>query len=112
MTPKRLLAALSLASATLAACATQDFDPSALDNVNPITAGTVERVQDVPLASRFDTFAEIFEHSVRPETAKRLLIRLDDGSALTLEQDEPERFEAGQRVHVFTHANGADVVSD
>lgn len=71
--------------------------------------GIVEQVQEVAAPSRFDTFAELFEHAVRPQTADRLLIRLDDGSAVTLEQDGMQRFEAGQRVRVFAHADGASV---
>lgn len=114
MKPRKLVVALFLAASSLAAFATphaqEAFEFSALEG--PIATGTVERVQEVALPSRFDTFAELFEHAVRPQTADRLLIRLDDGTAVTLEQDGTRRFEAGQRVRVFAHATGASIAPE
>lgn len=112
--PKQLVVALSLVAGSFAAFATpqaqEHFHFSALNG--SMASGTVEQVEEFPQPSRFDTFAELFEHAVRPQPAERLLIRLDDGSTITLEQDGTRRFAAGQRVRVFAHVNGRSVAPE
>jgi len=92
---KNILASTILAAA-LAACAApyapQEFDSTA------IASGMVESVREVPLARH--SFEEAIEHSINPEHAEQLVVRLDDGSAVTLLEGAAQRFAPGQRVRI------------
>lgn len=88
----------ALTAGALAGCATpyapQDFDFSGL------AAGMVETVRQVPLD--IHAFHEAMEHSINPQTREQLVIRLDDGRAITVTEDGVPRFEPGQRVRVVS----------
>jgi hypothetical protein len=90
---KTLLATLLLASA-LAACTTP-YTPS--ENVSAPASGVVESVREVPLD--IHGFREAIEHSINPQTAQELVVRLDDERAVTL-VEEVRRFAPGERVRI------------
>jgi hypothetical protein len=90
---KTLLAALVLGSA-LAACAT----PYTLsEGLSVHSSGVVESVREVPLD--IHGFREAVEHSINPQTAQELVVRLDDARAVTL-VEEVRRFAPGERVRI------------
>jgi outer membrane lipoprotein SlyB len=101
---KHLSASLALAAALVTGCSTpyapQDFDFSELDSLPAMAVGTVESIGEVPVYSDLP-LADVFEHSVRPETGTQLVIRLDDGRAIRVMPQETQSFEAGQRVRLF-----------
>ena len=103
---KTLTAAIALSSALLGSAyaaeyAPQEFDFSELA-LEGVAYGIVESVREVPLATPF-------EHAIRPETASELVIRIDDGRAVTLRPMQMQRFSAGQRVRVVSETRGARV---
>ena len=95
---KSTFTALAL-SAALAGCATpyapQDFDFSGLTS-----PGMIESVTAAP--RDIHAFEEAFVHEINPDTEDQLVIRLDDGRAITLREDSTRRFEPGQRVRVVS----------
>jgi hypothetical protein len=95
---KRILTAAILAGAAFGAAAApyapQEFDFSGLD-VSDGSYGVVETVNPAPRTEPIH--ADVFEHSVDPEAAADLLIRLDNG---------PERLRPGQRVQLVRDAAG------
>jgi hypothetical protein len=99
---KQLALALALSGALCAARAAeyapQEFDFSEL--------GIVESVRQVPIAAPLQ---DVFEHAVKPETAHELVIRIDDGRAVVLRQDETRRFSPGQRVRLVSSTGGPRV---
>lgn len=101
---KKLFVASTLAAAMSAVWAApyapQDFD---FTELHAIELGTVAKVREVRLEQ------DLFEHSVRPETAAQLLILLDDGRSVVLYPAQMQRFEAGQRVRVVGATGGARV---
>ncbi len=94
---KNLLATFTLA-ASLAGCATpyapQDFDFSGF-----ATSGIIESVRQVP--RDIHAFQDAIEHHINPEVAEELVIRLDDGRAVTLREAHATRLAAGQRVRLL-----------
>lgn len=92
---KTILSA-SLLAAALAACATpyapQDFDFS------EFSSGMVEGVRHVP--RDIHAFEQAIEHSINPQLAEQLSIRLDDGRAVTVREEGVQSFEPGQRVRL------------
>lgn len=84
--------------ASLAGCATpyapQDFDFSGLPS------GMIESVSEVP--RDIHAFEDAIEHKINPELADRLLIRLDDGRAVTVLEEGMRRFAPGQRVRIVS----------
>jgi len=91
---KNILVTLAFA-ATLAGCAAphapQDFDFSGL------STGMIESVRQVPLD--IHAFQEAIEHKINPDVGHQLLIRLDDGRAVTM-LEGMRRFEPGERVRI------------
>jgi hypothetical protein len=70
------------------------------------SAGTVESVREVPAARDLHAFdPAIFEHSVRPESAEELIVRLDTGPLVVFSAKQARRLSAGQRVRV--HLDGS-----
>ena len=70
------------------------------------SAGTVETVREVPVPRDLHEFdASLFEHSVRPESAEELVVRLDTGPLVVFSEPKAQRLLAGQRVRV--HLNGS-----
>jgi len=101
----RLLAAAAAFSVSLQAHALQDFDACVVAAMEG-SSGTVESVRLVPLPRDLHAFdADVLEHSVRPEAAEQLVVRLDVGPLVVFSQRQPQRLQAGQRVRV--HLNGS-----
>jgi hypothetical protein len=104
---KRILAAVILAGAALAAGAApyapQEFDFSGLDLSDGTAYGVVEAVH--PVQRKEPDPADAFEHSVQADMPG-LLIRLDDGSGVTVVDYGPEQFRPGQRVQVMLGPDG------
>jgi len=98
--PFALLALTALLSAAAPAHALEDFD-ACLTPGSGGSSGTVESVREVPLARDLHAFdAEVLEHSVRPQTAEELIVRLDVGPRVVFTQRQPYPLRAGQRVRV------------
>jgi len=95
---------LSLA-ASFAACAApyapQEFDCSGLDSEG-VVLGTVESVATVRIERDIHAYDEPAELEIQPELGDRMVIRLDDGRAITLVLTGMQRFEAGERVRVLS----------
>jgi outer membrane lipoprotein SlyB len=92
----KTILAVAVLSAALAACATP-YAPQEFDSI-AIASGMVESVREVPLEGH--AFEEAIEHSINPRVAEQLVIRLDDGSAVTLLEGAVQRFAPGQRVRI------------
>ena len=70
------------------------------------SAGTVESVREVPAPRDLHAFdPAIFEHSVRPESAEELVVRLDTGPLVVFSERKAQRLLEGQRVRV--HLDGS-----
>jgi hypothetical protein len=65
-------------------------------------SGTVESVREVPVPRDIHAFdpESVLEHSVRPDTAEVLAVRLDSGVLVLLSPGRAHRLQAGQRVRV------------
>ena len=70
--------------------------------------GIVESVREVQLADPVG-FHGAFEHAFKAPTADELLVRLDDGQAISVVHTGLRIFEAGQRVHVLPDPSGARI---
>lgn len=64
--------------------------------------GIVELVEPVLLDKGIPGLTDVFEHTVRPETGERVLIRLDGGHSVTVFEEGMQRFQPGQRVRVVS----------
>jgi hypothetical protein len=105
----RVLAAAVFA-VSLPAHALQDFDACV---VAEGSAGTVESVRLVPRPRDLHAFdAEVLEHSLRPEEAQELVVRLDAGPLVVFSQRQPLALHAGQRVRVHLDGSAARVDRD
>ena len=91
-------------SASAAEYAPQEFDFSELA-IDGVAHGIVEGVREVARAPA----QTLFEHSLKPDTAQELLVRIDDGRAVLLRPQEMRRFEAGQRVRLLSSTTGTRV---
>jgi hypothetical protein len=90
--------AIALLVVSLPAYALQDFGACAVAAMEG-SAGTVESVRQVTPPRDLHAFdPEVLEHSVRPETAEELVVRLDAGPLVVFTQRAPHRLRAGQRV--------------
>jgi len=67
----------------------------------PSARGIVESVSEVQLAAGPPGFPGPFEHALKPPTGDELLVRLDDGRAITVVQSAMQIFAPGQRVLVI-----------
>jgi len=111
MTLPRLLAALALVvalpvSALQAAEACPAFPGEG-------TAGTVEAVREVPLARDLHAFDhDSLEHSIGPEMAEELVVRLDVGPFVVFTQRQSHGLHAGERVRVTLNGSIARVEPD
>lgn len=96
----------SILAAALAGCAAptpyapQDFyfSASELERLPALASGMVESVRQVP--RDIDAFQNVFEHRINPELDDQLLIRLDDGRAVTVLDRDMQGFAPGQRVRI------------
>jgi len=98
-----LVALLLLAAALPAQAAPhapQEYDFSELSLIGPSALGVVESVREVPLRAAAE-FVDVFEHSVNGDTGEELVVRLDDGRAVTMRLNAVERFRPGERVRVL-----------
>jgi hypothetical protein len=99
-----LVALLLLAPALSAGAETyapQEYDFSELSTIGPSADGVVESVRHVRLAADPAELVNVFEHSLNAETGEELVVRLDDGSAVTVRLDGVLRFSPGERVRVL-----------
>jgi hypothetical protein len=71
--------------------------------------GIVESVREVQLIDEPPESPGVFEHSYRPRTGDELLVRLDDGRAISVVQTGMQVFEPGQRVFVIPDRKGTRV---
>ena len=76
--------------------------------ITALLAGIVESVHEVQLADPFG-FPGVFEHAFKPPTADELLVRLDDGRAISVLHTGMRIFEAGQRVQVVPDPQGVRI---
>jgi outer membrane lipoprotein SlyB len=87
---KRILLTASLVAVALAGCA---------NGLDGTTRGTVESVEVVRLERDIHAYEEL---RIQPDLGDRLLIRLDDGRAITVTLSGTQRFHAGERVRVLS----------
>jgi outer membrane lipoprotein SlyB len=93
---KRIVAA-GLMVAALGGCATP-YAPQEFDFRDISSAGIIESIMPAP--RDIHAFDDAMVHEVNPQAAEQLLIRLDDGSAVTLREEGARSYEPGQRVRV------------
>jgi outer membrane lipoprotein SlyB len=101
---KGLFAVLSLAATLTAGAgpyAPQEFDFRELSSQGT-ALGTVESVATVRIERDIHAYEEPAELRIQPELRDRIVIRLDDGRALTLVLNNLQRFEAGERVRIVS----------
>ena len=107
----RLLAAV-LFAVSLAAHAAPDFEACVVA-VAEGGAGTLESVRLVPVQRDLHAFdPEVLEHSVQPEQAQELVVRLDAGPLVVFSQRQLQRLEAGERVLLHLDGGMARVERD
>ena len=107
----RVLAAV-LFAVTLRAHAAPDFEACVVA-VAEGGAGTLESVRLVPVQRDLHAFdPEGLEHSVQPEEAQELVVRLDAGPLVVFSQRQLQRLEAGQRVVLHLDGGMARVERD
>ncbi len=75
---------------------------------HPPARGIVESVREVPLADPAG-FPSVFELAFKPQTADELLVRLDDGRAISVVHTGMRSFEAGEHVQVVPDPNGVRI---
>jgi hypothetical protein len=91
-----LVLGISLA-AHAAPYAPQEYDFSGLPASVP---GVVESVRAVPLHANPAQFVDVFEHALNAETGEELVVRLDDGRAITVRPRSQQGFRPGERVRL------------
>ena len=91
----------------LAASAASYAQEPEFSDLDGVAYGIVECVREVPLHDDPAGLADVFEHAVKPYTGEELIVRLKDGRAISVVQDETELFEPGERVVVIPGLNGA-----
>jgi hypothetical protein len=70
-------------------------------------AGTVESVREVAAPRDIHAFdPDVLEHRVRPDTTEVVVVRLDAGPVVVLDQSASGRLHAGQRVRVTSDGTG------
>ena len=99
---KNLAAVLALAG-TLSAGYAADYAPQEFDFSE---LGTVESVREVPV---LELLPNVFEHAVRPESVKEVVIRVDDGREVILRDEAMQRLVAGERVRLGSGSRGPRV---
>lgn len=101
---KRAFALLAAAGALLASPA---HAGTAFDACFPSTAssaGTVEMVRELEAPRDIHAFdPDVLVHKLRPETVEVLVVRLDTGPLVIIDQAKPHRLQAGARVRVTPH---------
>ena len=93
--------ALLLGAALLALAGCQGDQPTVGGTVVGVTA--TERPD--PLGY-LEESAKYYEHPLVPEVGQRVEVRLDDGSAVTVQHNGPRRYEAGDRVRLLKDEHG------
>jgi outer membrane lipoprotein SlyB len=107
----RLLAAAVLA-VSLPAYAHEDFDACVALAIES-GAGTVDSVREVPVQRDIHAFdPEVLEHSIRPQQAQELVVRLDAGPLVVFSASERPAFRVGQRVRVRLDGSGVPIERD
>jgi hypothetical protein len=98
-TMKQTLIAALLIAATGTVATADDHAPEEFDfaGLSSVEHGVVEALPPQYPAG----LTEVFEHSINPQTDEQLVVRLEDGSAITLVQDGKRQFQDGDRVLVM-----------
>jgi hypothetical protein len=78
-----------------------EYDFSELQALGPSVLGIVESVREVPLRALSAQPADVLEHALNPETADELVVRLDDGRAVTVRLGARQGFQPGERVRLL-----------
>ena len=73
--------------------------------------GTVESVRQVTLPRDLHAF-EPLAHSLRPQTASEVVVRLDAGPLMVFTQADTRQISAGRRVRVQLNGSGARMEPD
>jgi len=91
---KPTLIAVLLIAATGSGALAGDYAPQEFDfaGLSSVEHGVVEALPAPYPAG----LGEVFEHSINPQT--ELVVQLEDGSAITIEQGAEAQFQAGDRV--------------
>jgi outer membrane lipoprotein SlyB len=102
----------SLLALALIGCASpyapQEFDFNELSGLDGTALGTVESVDVVRIQRDIHAYDEPVALAIQPELADEMLIRLDDGRAITVVLTGMQRFQAGERVRVLSHTYSPD----
>lgn len=93
--------ALLLAAAVLALAGCQADEPT----LGGIVVGVTE-AERADALSYLDESAKYYEHPLVPEVGQRVEVRLDDGSAVTVQHNGPRRYEPGDRVRLLKDSHG------
>jgi len=97
-----LIAAILAAAASLAACQTED---AAGDD--DTAWGTVVSVQEAERGDNLEELAKHYDHLLVPEVAWQIVVRLDDGAAVTVTHNGTRRYDPGERVRLLIDDEGA-----
>jgi hypothetical protein len=109
MNLKAKLCVAVLMSAMAGTVLARPYAPRSFTFVTPDTHalvedGTVESVRAVRPRSRAGGFESALEHAINPAMADEVLVRLDDGRAITFLHEGLPPFTTGQRVEVHPGA--------
>ena len=101
---KKLFAVLSLAATLTAGAglyAPQEVDFRELNSQGTVL-GTVESVATVRIERDIHAYEEPAELRIQPELRDRIVIRLDNGRAISVVLNGLQRFEQGERVRIIS----------
>jgi outer membrane lipoprotein SlyB len=108
----KVLLALSLFLLALIGCAgpyaQQQLDLDDLTGLESTILGTVQSVDVVRIQRDIHAYDEAVELRMQPDLADQIVIRLDDGRAITVVLTAMQRFQAGERVQVLSHTYSPD----
>ena len=74
-----------------------------------LASGTVESVREVTLADELSSFPGVFEESYQPRTRAEVVVRLDDGRAITAAPGAMQLFRPGERVLLVPERKGVRI---
>jgi hypothetical protein len=98
-----LATALLLGTALVAGAAPyapEEYDFTELSSLHGPALGVIESVRAIPLRADPGGLANVLEHAVNPESGEELIVRLDDGRAVTIVLEGAQRFQPGERVRL------------
>ncbi len=109
MNLKAKLCVAVLMSAMAGTVLARPYAPRSFTFVTPespalVEDGTVESVRAVPRRPKPGGFESALEHAINPAMADEVLVRLDDGGAVTFLHEGLPPFTTGQRVGIHPGA--------